>query len=360
MSFCPCGNEADESGPLCPRCFALQVLELTPSAAPSDVRAAYYMLVKVWHPDRFQSDPALKQAANEKLLAINSAYRFLTSKSAKDTRPRTERAAPQNSPSGRAPAPAAAPRRRLFSLRNWLATFTAVGVLQRVAFLVLGFTAAGVALKVMDTTLSSDPDTARVYLPYRAAIADQLDAPRHRLLAYIENAYRRFRHQPASAIQPSEASSDQPGQPSSASAGSHTALPSKRHVPLSKLQSFITVGLTKDEVIAIAGAPTSASDDKLVFGDSEVTFKDGAVVGWKLDPASPLHVKLWPAPDVDRSLRVFSVDSTKDDVLAVQGTPTLLSADKFGYGASEVNFRNNRVVSWKNDPASAPLRAVSR
>jgi hypothetical protein len=59
---------------------------------------------------------------------------------------------------------------------------------------------------------------------------------------------------------------------------------------------------------------------------------------------------------VDTSQDYFTVDSTKDDVLVVQGTPTAFSTDKFEYGGSEVYFHNNRVVRWKNDLASIPLK----
>ena len=356
MNFCPCGKEAAEGSPLCPRCCALQVLELNPSAAPSDIRLAYHMLVKVWHPDRFQSDPSLKQAADEKLKAINSAYVFLTSNGARSAPPRRPAPPPREPSSASAPPPA---RSGIFSLRNGLAVFGGFSILQRLAVLAIGLGGSAIFLKVMDTTLSSDPATAHIYLDYRSALVQQIDGPRHRLWAGIENALHRFSHpseSPLAAALPSTASADD--QPYKAAARS--AQPSKKRIVLTKVQPIITIGLTKDEVIANAGAPTYASDGKLVFGASEVYLKDGSVVGWNIDPASRLHVKLWPTSNVDRTLRVFSVDSTKDDVLVVQGTPTLLSQDKFGYGSSEVYFRNNRVVSWKNDPASIPLRAVSR
>jgi hypothetical protein len=51
------------------------------------------------------------------------------------------------------------------------------------------------------------------------------------------------------------------------------------------------------------------------------------------------------------------VNSTKDEVLVVQGTPTEFSEDTFKYGDSVVFFSRNRVVNWKNDPGSVPLRA---
>jgi hypothetical protein len=44
-----------------------------------EIKAAYYILVKVWHPDRFEGDRALKQAAEARLKEINNAYMFLCS-----------------------------------------------------------------------------------------------------------------------------------------------------------------------------------------------------------------------------------------------------------------------------------------
>jgi hypothetical protein len=44
-------------------------------------------------------------------------------------------------------------------------------------------------------------------------------------------------------------------------------------------------------------------------------------------------------------------------VLAVQGTPTAFTGDKYEYGGSEVYFRDSKVDSWKSDPASIPLKA---
>lgn len=79
MNLCACGNTAEVNGTLCHRCAALQVLELRAGASEREIKAAYRMLVKVWHPDRFQGDKALKDAADVKLKSINTAYVFLTS-----------------------------------------------------------------------------------------------------------------------------------------------------------------------------------------------------------------------------------------------------------------------------------------
>ncbi len=56
-------------------CF--RVLELGDGATFEEARRAYYELVKVWHPDRFQHDERLTRRANEKLKQLNSAYETL-------------------------------------------------------------------------------------------------------------------------------------------------------------------------------------------------------------------------------------------------------------------------------------------
>jgi hypothetical protein len=131
----------------------------------------------------------------------------------------------------------------------------------------------------------------------------------------------------------------------------------KTHTAPKVIHPFITIGSTRDEVIAMQGHPTESSQDKLIYGRSELDLKDGSVVGWKINPESnPIRVKLWPEHSVDTSQTFFTVDSTKDDVLVVQGTPTAFSKDEFDYGGSAVYFRGNRVANWKNDPSSIPLR----
>jgi len=59
------------------RCYRL--LEIQPGASASELKEAYMVLVKVWHPDRFGSDAALQQKAQEKLKEINVAYEKLRS-----------------------------------------------------------------------------------------------------------------------------------------------------------------------------------------------------------------------------------------------------------------------------------------
>ncbi len=52
----------------------------------------------------------------------------------------------------------------------------------------------------------------------------------------------------------------------------------------------------------------------------------------------------------------FTVDSTKEEVLAVQGTPTHSDGRVFTYGNSKVYFNDGRVTRWHNSPTD-PLKA---
>ena len=54
--------------------YWLKVLALGPDATKKQIDLAYRDLVKVWHPDRFASDAALRLKAEEKLRELNHAY----------------------------------------------------------------------------------------------------------------------------------------------------------------------------------------------------------------------------------------------------------------------------------------------
>ena len=97
----------------------------------------------------------------------------------------------------------------------------------------------------------------------------------------------------------------------------------------------------------------------MFYKGSEIDFQNGRVVGWKIDPRkAPLRVKLWPDRAPVAGLTTFGVGSSKSDVIALQGTPTLFSTNEFGYGGSVVFFQNDRVVNWKEDPASVRLKVA--
>ena len=51
-----------------------QILDASPNASLKEIRLLYRDLAQVWHPDRFQENPRLREKAEAKLKAINHAY----------------------------------------------------------------------------------------------------------------------------------------------------------------------------------------------------------------------------------------------------------------------------------------------
>ncbi len=56
---------------------AFATLECEPGCSEEEVKSSYRQLVRVWHPDRFEADPKLKQKATEKMKSLNEAYQLL-------------------------------------------------------------------------------------------------------------------------------------------------------------------------------------------------------------------------------------------------------------------------------------------
>jgi hypothetical protein len=377
MKICPCGDAVHGEGTLCPRCAALHALDLAPSATEAEVRKAYRLLVKVWHPDRFQGDEKLSQAAEAKLKEINSAFEFLTSTSTErgpwrppaqpteDEGPSTSQAqsATDGTASTQSPSGAASPV-EIPDLAPRLTYRSAIRLAFKMVAVLLALLLCRYLWIAFDAPDPTGGDVARVVDKSKETILKGTEGPRARFINAIERDIRRF-FPGDTATAPSETPQTPQTAPEASQQATLTASqkPAITHpngassIAPAKILSYITVGSTKDEVLAQQGTPTASTDDKLVYGKSELYLKGGSVIGWRIDPASPIRVKLWPSTAVDPSLASYSVGSTKDVVLTVQGTPTAFTSDRFEYGKSVVNFRNNKVVSWKEDPDSTPLWA---
>jgi DnaJ domain len=371
MRYCSCGELAEDAGNCCARCAALQTLELEPAANRNQVDEAYRTLVKVWHPDRFQHDAKLKKVAEDKLQAINSAYNLLKSPPAKS---KSRRAARPTGVRPDSPSSLRTAASRRSAYRHFLPS---AALLARLAFAACGILIAALVLKAIDSTLAEDPTTGRLYSGFKAGALERLHEAGRSLWGESGQSLHALVPQksaavPVSAGQPATAGEPDSFAPTPATKTVQAGRPNlsqdlrrrelgAAHPETIRLLPYITTGLTQDEVKAIAGAPTAATDDKLVYQGSELYFTRGKLTGWKLDAASPpMRIKLWPDTAVDPDLLYFAVGSTKSAVLAVQGTPTYLSENQFGYGSSRVYFQNNRVVGWKDDPDSVQLRVATQ
>ena len=120
-------------------------------------------------------------------------------------------------------------------------------------------------------------------------------------------------------------------------------------------RGYFTTGSTKDEVVAVQGTPNSFTENEFKYGYSKVYFRNGRVTSWYNSDVDPLKAKMVPAQGT-RNRGYFTTGSTKDEVVAVQGTPNSFTENEFKYGYSKVYFRNGRVTSWYNSDVD-PLKA---
>jgi len=323
--------------------MALHVLELHATATDEEIKASYRMLVKVWHPDRFEGDRKLSKAAGEKLKGINAAFKLLSSSprpvggrkyptpeskgSPRKAQPTSERPRPfterdgGNRPKENSAAPPPPNSRPSSGDSPDVSTpQTSSGWSRLLRYVVI---IGGISLaKYFWPSGGSGSNTNAVVHPTYEV--DSTFSPRNTSL---------FDH----------FSTSEQAKPASNT--------SKKEPP------YFTVGSTREEVLAVQGTPTSFSQDTLEYGASEVYLSDGKVVSWKnWKQLNPLPVKLVPKSPPIKNPGYFTVGSTKDEVLTVQGTPTAFSEDTFEYGASEIYFKDDKVVNWKEWRELNPLR----
>ncbi|HLC42841.1 MAG TPA: J domain-containing protein [Methylomirabilota bacterium] len=356
-------------------------LGLRPGASPDEIRQAYRNLVKVWHPDRF-SDDRLRQNAEEKLKEINEAYNRL--RHARPPRPddstTTRRAdhrergvsSPHQTAPHRREGPPRRVRKRPDPIRKRVSLARVLGAV--LLILAVWYVAESAvphlrewlaeniykaAFEAPEAEIGNEPDqqdtgtiTAATQPPVQSEF--QITLPLSLPTRYFTIGSTRAE---VEAIQgaPDRISGD-----TFHYGTSHVLFHGDRVVswnnsyPRLKVQlraaspttkTHYTVGSTKDEVVAIQGTPDRFTGDSLHYGTSEVLFQGGAVVGWK-NNFPKLKVQLLPARPATTDS--FTIGSTKDEVLALQGTPDRFTSEAFQYGTSEVLFKNDRVVSWTN------------
>jgi hypothetical protein len=342
MNTCLCGNAVEQEGALCERCGALQILGLNSDATSKQIESAYRMLVKVWHPDRFQNDAKLRDAAEEKLKSINAAHAYLASvPEAKPRRRTVKKAAPQET----AMRPAIRTRRRA-----WLDATLASSILLRCLIVVAGLAVPLILLLGSDSWLASNPSTAGFYLPYRTRALFELRTNGNRVKQSLQRVL------PAgSPVSPAPLPENATAHAPPPATESQPAVPVP-HVPM----PYVTAGFTQSEVETVMGQPVSASREALRYRNAVFYLHNGKVAGWKVDPSLiPLRVKLWPSGPLDPRLVSFTVGSSKNEVIAVQGTPTMLTENKLGYGTSEVFLESGRVIGWNDSHSSERLHVAA-
>lgn len=106
------------------------------------------------------------------------------------------------------------------------------------------------------------------------------------------------------------------------------------------------LGATRDEVLRVQGTPTHVNGNKWSYGFSEVHFKDGVVTGYN-NFFKKLRVTMQPSQGAETAVRkgYFTVGSSRDEVIALQGTPTMVQGNLWSYEHSDILFVDGKVRS---------------
>jgi outer membrane protein assembly factor BamE (lipoprotein component of BamABCDE complex) len=118
-------------------------------------------------------------------------------------------------------------------------------------------------------------------------------------------------------------------------------------------QNFFSIGSTKEQVLNIQGTPSSISEygntTNWYYGSSRIEFVNNKVK--EFSNTGKLKIKLNPQNTFDGTF--FTIGSSKDEVLNIQGTPSSISeygnTSNWYYGSSRIEFINNKVKEFSNN-----------
>jgi len=263
-----------------------EILGLSPDASIEVRKQAYKDLVKVWHPDRFSHDPRLQQKAQEKLQEINEAYE------------------------------------KIKSLKNDQAHIASLKKAHQ----------------------ASSFETQHLHKPSFSENDHFRKKPKRNMLVWI---WFFILFIGFSVVLSQISNRPEHIQPQHRDASSLESSPSSSLIPDRK--TCFTIGSMKIEVQEIHGTPSRIIGDTWFYHASQITFSNGRVVGYANNSGN-LHVKLLPKTDAThiREKGYFTIGSTKDEVIALQGTPSAIIGNIWIYDLSQIKFYNDKVVSYSN------------
>lgn len=278
MSACACGRITNDGRPACDRCAALASFGLTRDATQAEIKDAYRLLAKVWHPDRFQNDEQLRGKAEEKLKEINSAYQLLTTTASENPKARSSRPDPPKEPQRASTAASARDPYQNPSTSQFSSSFRTKRRGNHRLVVMLAILVAG-AISIyawFGRNASHVTDSSPAQEVGNGAIATgaigQGNKGSPATNASTKLAEKMGTHNQASAT---------------ASRASVVVYPSD-----DPLVPYFTVGSTKADVVRVQGPPASVAGNVFRYGLSEVYFQNGRVESWHTDPSFPLKATM--------------------------------------------------------------------
>jgi outer membrane protein assembly factor BamE (lipoprotein component of BamABCDE complex) len=140
---------------------------------------------------------------------------------------------------------------------------------------------------------------------------------------------------------------------------------------VARTRGNFTLGSTKDEVLAVHGTPDGIDrtyGETWSYGTSTIQFADGKVHSWRSSPVgvalkAHLAPRSTPAADAAAERGSYGPTATKDEVLAVEGTPTSIDktyGETWSYGTSTIRFSNGRIAEYRNSPVGPTLKIEAK
>jgi hypothetical protein len=372
-----------------PSAADFRVLGVDPDSKPSEVKQAYRALVKRWHPDRHHSKSYETRAlAEEKFREIDEAYKRIAQswKTRSGTQKSAARVAPEaGDPEVRRPAVRTLDLRTFRSLRR--ARFAAPAILIIVSAillteLLLYFSGPSVDFETRDRIVGENSQKENLN---KGQPPGQLSDLETQLLP--EKPEHPESVQPAPLLQsPPQALSP------FFTMGSSTAEVLAVQGPPSRIQGqtwtyglsevqfkngrvwsfnnfdgslrilmqpgggdgekepdYITIGSSENDVLRVQGTPSKVEGEKWYYGFAELRFKNGNIREYD-NYFGNLKVRLLPSKSsgIEQRKNCFTIGSTPDEVLAVQGTPTGIHGNTWSFSFSSVSFRDGKVNHVSN------------
>ena len=296
-------------------------LGVPPNATAAEIKNRYRFLAHAYHPDKFSSD-AHKRDAGEAFKKVNEAFQTLSDPSLRAGYDRQRASGPANEPKSSPPPPRPAPQPP--PPRQQQEPTRSGGLSARtIVWLVI---AAGIGVAVLRD--KSGPDKPR--LPsYEEVTAPQKDD---------WGGIQKVPPPPPGSILDAQSNSPKPAFD-----------PSK------------PFEVVKESPAKPVFDPTTAKPvfDPDAYLASKASPKTATSHGPREDYASQPATKERPSPESKApptakpfagkaAQDYFTIGSTIDEVLAIQGTPTSVSGNWFRYGTSAVIFEEGKVRSWDN------------
>jgi curved DNA-binding protein CbpA len=284
MNICACGRRTNTGQSICDRCTALVVFGLTRDATQAEIKDAFRMLAKVWHPDRFHSDERLRQQAEEKLKEINAAYQLLTTTPAEE---------PHRSTASPPPPPEEPPRAAPETPGQSSAPWSPPGPITNSFAYAFELKRRAARIRVALTVLVLLVGAAWVLQRYGRELAYEFNIP----IGTDASTTRQTTTAPEPSPKGNAGSPNGSNNSSAKSTHSRNATaagsPSLLVYPDDDPRvAYFTVGSTKSDVVKVQGVPTKIADNMFEYGASEVYFQNGRVESWRADPSAPLKARM--------------------------------------------------------------------